>query len=106
MVEAMDVAHPACGFKASAGHAATALRRLFPALAPQLPLDPETASLPRVPPFRAKSPLRLPAARIGTLVLMVAGLVVVGGLVLLAVIEPRPTMRHFEVQVPGDRLGH
>ena len=71
-----------------------------------MPLPAETASLPRVPPFRAKSPLRLPALKVGTLIVLIAGCVLVVGLVLLAVIEPRPPVRHFEVQVPSDRLGH
>jgi hypothetical protein len=48
--------------------------------------------------------MQLPALRLGPLVFVVAVLVVVGGLVALAVFEPRPPLKHFEVPVPNERL--
>jgi len=60
--------------------------------------------LRRVPLFRSKSYLQLPALRLGPLLIIVAVLVVLCGLVALAVFEPRPPLKHFEVPVPNERL--
>lgn len=48
--------------------------------------------------------MQLPALRLGPLLIIVAVLVVIGGLVALAVFEPRPPLKHFEVPVPNERL--
>ena len=41
----------------------------------------------------------MPALKWGTLVLLVLAVVVIGSVVALAVLEPRPPLRHFEVPV-------
>jgi len=57
-----------------------------------------------VPSFRNRSLIRLPALRLGpTLILVVLG-AVAAGLVTLAVIDPKPQMRAFEVPVSNDRF--
>lgn len=54
--------------------------------------------------FRSRSRLNVPSLKIGpVLVVIVVGLVI-AGLVALAVIEPRPPLRHFEVPVPNERF--
>jgi hypothetical protein len=60
--------------------------------------------LRRVPLFRSKSHLQLPAIRLGPLAIIVVLCLVAGGLMALAVFEPRPPLKHFEVPVPNERL--
>ena len=57
-----------------------------------------------MPPFRNRSLIRLPTLRLGpTFFVIVLGLIV-AGLVTLAVIDPRPPLRSFEVPVSNDRF--
>lgn len=58
----------------------------------------------RVPLFRSKSYLQLPAVRLGPLVIIIVLCLVAGGLVALALFEPSPPLKHFEVPVPNERL--
>jgi hypothetical protein len=54
--------------------------------------------------FRSRNRLSVPALKIGTAVMLVLVLLLVAGVVALAVIEPRPPVRHFEVPVPSERF--
>ena len=49
--------------------------------------------------FRSRNHFRVPTLKIGPVIFFVVSVVLVVGLVMLAVIEPRPAMRHFEVPV-------
>jgi len=60
--------------------------------------------LRRVPIFRSKSHMHLPAVRLGPVAVIVVLCLVAGGLMALAVFEPRPPLKHFEVPVPNDRF--
>ena len=57
-----------------------------------------------MPPFRNRSLFRLPAVRIGPVVIAAAVCLLVMGLVTLAVINPGPQMRHLEVPISSDRF--
>jgi len=46
----------------------------------------------------------MPTLRLGPVIIVVILGLVVAGLVALAVVEPRPPLRHFEVPVPNERL--
>ena len=46
----------------------------------------------------------MPAFRLGPLVVFLLICLIVAGLVALAVIEPRPQLKHFEVPVPNERF--
>jgi len=59
--------------------------------------------LRRVPIFRSKGP-SLPSFRLGPLAVVVVLCLIVGGLVALAVLEPRPPLKHYEVPVPNERF--
>jgi hypothetical protein len=48
--------------------------------------------------------MQLPAVRLGPLAVIVVLCLVAGGLVALAVFEPQPPLKHFEVPVPNERL--
>jgi hypothetical protein len=48
--------------------------------------------------------MSLPAFRLGPLAVIVVLCLIVGGLVALAVLEPRPPLKHFEVPVPNERF--
>jgi len=54
--------------------------------------------------FRSRSRLNVPALRIGPVIVVILVGLVAAGLVALAVIEPRPPLRHFEVPVPSERF--
>jgi hypothetical protein len=54
--------------------------------------------------FRSRNHFRVPTLRLGPVVAVVVIALLIGGLVALAVIEPRPQLRHFEVPVPSDRF--
>lgn len=58
----------------------------------------------RVPLFRSKSHLQLPAVRLVPLMVIVVLCVVAAALVGLALFEPSPPLKHFEVPVPNERL--
>jgi hypothetical protein len=49
--------------------------------------------------FRSRNHFRVPALKIVPVIVFVVVAVLVGGLAVLAVIEPAPTMKHFEVPV-------
>ncbi|MBS0538802.1 MAG: hypothetical protein JSR47_08600 [Proteobacteria bacterium] len=49
--------------------------------------------------FRSRNHFRVPSFKIGPLVAFVLAVVVIGGLAVLAVIEPAPPVKHFEVPV-------
>lgn len=57
-----------------------------------------------MPIFRSRSHLQLPAVRPGPLAVIVVLCLVLAGLVALAVFEPGPSLKHFEVPVPNERL--
>jgi hypothetical protein len=48
--------------------------------------------------------MQLPAVRLVPLALIVVLCLAAGGLVALAVFEPAPPLKHFEVPVPNERL--
>lgn len=54
--------------------------------------------------FRSRSHFRVPTLKLGPVVVAVVAILLIGGLVALAVIEPRPPLRHFEVPVPSERF--
>ena len=54
--------------------------------------------------FRSRYHFRVPSFRLGPLVVVVLVLLVAGGLAVLAIIEPRPQVKHFEVPVPNERF--
>jgi hypothetical protein len=57
-----------------------------------------------VPLFRSRSHFRVPTVKLGPLVVAVVAILVIGGLVALALIEPSPPVRHFQVPVPNERF--
>jgi len=59
--------------------------------------------LRRVPLFRSRTP-SLPALRLGPLAAIIVLCLIGVGLAALAVFEPRPPTRHFEVPVPNERF--
>jgi hypothetical protein len=54
--------------------------------------------------FRSRNHFRVPTLRLGPVVAVVIVGLLVAGLVALAVIEPRPPLRHFEVPVSNERF--
>jgi hypothetical protein len=54
--------------------------------------------------FRSRHRFSVPTLKIGPVVVVIVVCLLVAGLVALAVIEPRPPLRHFEVPVPNDRF--
>lgn len=56
----------------------------------------------RVPLFRSRT--QLPTFRLGPFLIFLAICVVVLGAAALAVLEPRPPVKHFEVPVPSERF--
>ncbi|HMK00396.1 MAG TPA: hypothetical protein VK552_13855 [Reyranella sp.] len=54
--------------------------------------------------FRSRHRFTVPTLKIGPVIVVVVVCLLVAGLVALAVIEPRPPVRHFEVPVPNERL--
>ena len=65
---------------------------------------PERYFARAVPLFRSRNHFRVPTLKLGPVITAVVVLVLVGGLVALVVIEPRPPLRHFEVPVPSERF--
>ena len=57
-----------------------------------------------MPLFRSRSHFRVPTLKFGPVVVFVVASLLIAGLVALAVIEPRPPLRHFEVTIPNDRF--
>jgi hypothetical protein len=54
--------------------------------------------------FRSRHQIRVPSFKLGPLVAFIVICLIVAGLVALAVIEPRPRLKHFEVPVPNERF--
>jgi hypothetical protein len=54
--------------------------------------------------FRSRHRFTVPTLKIGPVIVVVVVGLLIAGLVALAVIEPRPPVRHFEVPVPNDRF--
>ncbi|MDP1966428.1 MAG: hypothetical protein Q8K93_30020 [Reyranella sp.] len=54
--------------------------------------------------FRSRNHFRVPTLRLGPVVAVVVVSLLIAGLVALAVIEPRPPLRHFEIPVSNDRF--
>jgi hypothetical protein len=54
--------------------------------------------------FRSRNHFRVPTLRLGPVVAVVVVSLLIAGLVALAVIEPRPPLRHFEVPVSSERF--
>jgi hypothetical protein len=54
--------------------------------------------------FRSRNRFSVPTVKLGPLVVVIVVSLLIAGLVALAVIEPRPPLRHFEVPVPNERF--
>lgn len=57
-----------------------------------------------MPLFRSRNRFSVPTLKLGPVITVIVASLVVAGLVALAVIEPRPPVRHFEVPVPNERF--
>jgi hypothetical protein len=57
-----------------------------------------------VPLFRSRNRFSVPTLKLGPVITAIVISLLVAGLVTLAVIEPRPPVRHFEVPVPNERF--
>ena len=57
-----------------------------------------------MPLFRSRNQFSVPTLKLGPVVTVIVVSLLVAGLVALAVIEPRPPVRHFEVPVPNERF--
>ena len=99
---AMDVAHSARGFKRGPRPEALGDCR-FSGLPLGLPLGGGRVGCRAVPLFRSRNRFSVPTVKLGPVIVVVVCLLV-AGLVALAVIEPRPPLRHFEVPVPNERF--
>jgi hypothetical protein len=54
--------------------------------------------------FRSRNRFSVPTLKLGPVIAVVVVSLLIAGLVALAVIEPRPPVRHFEVPVPNERF--
>ena len=54
--------------------------------------------------FRSRYHFRVPSFRLGPLIVFIVVCLVAAGVVVLAIIEPRPQVKHFEVPVPNERF--
>ena len=57
-----------------------------------------------MPLFRSRNRFSVPTLKLGPVVVVIVVGLLIAGLVALAVIEPRPPTRHFEVPVSNDRF--
>lgn len=57
-----------------------------------------------MPLFRSRNRFSVPTLKFGPVVAVIVVSLLIAGLVALAVIEPRPPVRHFEVPVPNERF--
>ena len=57
-----------------------------------------------MPLFRSRNRFSVPTLKLGPVITTIVIGLLVAGLVALAVIEPRPPVRHFEVPVPNERF--
>ncbi len=54
--------------------------------------------------FRSRNRFSVPTLKLGPVVAVIVVSLLIAGVVVLAVIEPRPPVRHFEVPVPNERF--
>lgn len=54
--------------------------------------------------FRSRTRFSVPTLRLGPVVIVAVVALVIAGLVALAVVEPRPPLKHFEIPVPNERF--
>ena len=54
--------------------------------------------------FRSRNRFSVPTLKLGPVLVVTAVALLIAALVALAVIEPRPPMRHFEVPVSNERF--
>jgi hypothetical protein len=54
--------------------------------------------------FRSRHRFSVPTLKLGPVLVVIAVALLIAGLVALAVIEPRPPVRHFEVPVSNERF--
>lgn len=57
-----------------------------------------------MPLFRSRNRFSVPTLKLGPIVVVTVVSLLIAGLVALAVIEPRPPTKHFEVPVPSERF--
>ena len=57
-----------------------------------------------MPLFRSRNRFSVPTLKLGPVISVIVVSLLVAGLVALAVLEPRPPVRHFEVPVPNERF--
>ncbi|WP_439613033.1 hypothetical protein [Reyranella sp.] len=57
-----------------------------------------------MPLFRSRNRFNVPNLRLGPIIAAAVVALLVAGLVALAVVEPRPPLKQFEVPVPNERL--
>ena len=57
-----------------------------------------------MPLFRSRNRFSVPTLKLGPVITGIVACLLVAGLVALAVIEPRPPVRHFEIPVPNERF--
>lgn len=57
-----------------------------------------------MPLFRSRNRFSVPTLKLGPVVAVIVVSLLIAGLVALAVIEPRPPIKHFEVPVPNERF--
>ena len=54
--------------------------------------------------FRSRTRFSVPTLRLGPVMIVAVLALVIAGLVALAVVEPRPPLKHFEIPVPNERF--
>jgi hypothetical protein len=54
--------------------------------------------------FRSRTRFSVPTLRLGPVVIVAVVALLIAGLVALAVVEPRPPLKHFEIPVPNERF--
>ncbi|WP_425064189.1 hypothetical protein [Reyranella sp.] len=54
--------------------------------------------------FRSRNRFSMPTLRLGPVIIVAVLTLVFAGLVALAVVEPRPPLKHFEITVPNERF--
>jgi hypothetical protein len=57
-----------------------------------------------VPLFRSRNRFSVPTLKLGPVIFVIVASLLIAGVVALAVIEPRPPIRHFEVTIPNERF--
>gem|GEM_PF-3029843 len=57
-----------------------------------------------MPLFRSRNRFNVPNLRLGPIIAVAVATLLIAGVVVLAVVEPRPPLKHFEVPVPNERL--